>query len=1236
MKQISAEKIELLPVKVAPLVFSKSTITHKVPLGISCSEIVKRICPWPGVAVVVRVDGEVIAQKDWAALVPTASNDVQVRVVPQKGGGGKNPLSTILSIAVMIAAPYLSAAILGPGIIASTAAGAALISRGLSAVIGIAGKLLVNALAPPPKPTNAGLRSRNGAAESPTQFIEGATNLLPTLDTVIPIALGVNRMFPFKAARDYTETFNNDQFVRQLFTTGWGEEQEFESIKIGETDITEYTDYEIVYRADGDLHETTSLYTNDVFQNDYSVLLEASASPTVRTTQADVDEAIIDITFPRGLFGYNSNGKKISRSVTVTVRYSPTGAGTWTSADSFVVSAAQQEALRRSLRLVFPSNGTYDIEVDRTTADSSSDQIFDQVYLTSIKSVTHTAPVVLEGLNGLAIRIKGTAQLNGPLDQLNFIVKQKVLDYDNTASPPVWTRRVTSNPASLYRYALQCPANAKALADERIIITDLEEWHTYCEERGYTYNRIIDYDASLDDILRDIAAAGAASPDIVDGKRTVVVDREKDVITQIITPRNSWQFTGELIYPVLPHAWRVRFRNSDKGYQQDERIVYRDGYNEFGTGGNQAATEFEVLEYQSCDNADLAYKHGRRHFADAELRPENFTLMMWASHIEFRRGDRTVLEHDVPLVGVGDGRIKTVETSGGSPNLVTGFTIDDTVTIPSDTTYFVRIVLDDGTQLYKEIETTIGNMSEFQFVTPFPVADTPAPGNLCGFWEAGGELDVVVTRIESSDDLTARVTFQEYAQPGIANSETGDIPAWESKVTVPLAFVRPAPPALLNEQSDEAAMQINSDGSLTTRAIFTLDNPNDGNDIYVAVAIRETNMDQFRNATLLEAGPERVVITGLQDGTRYDIHIRYGRAGGVQLSAPLEINNYLFIGAGGVPDDIAVMTGTVTGLTGLLKWDKAQDIDFSHYELRYSPLTDGATWETSTLLEEFCYENRLTVAYAPGTYFVKTIDLSGNESANAAEFITTDPGFTQNLAKLIDETDQSPLFPGTKDNVQLDVDGLVLIDESAVGYYYLSEIIDQLGVFTSFVRSSIQANGAQVDEMDTNNVFTMTDVFGVEDVFGLTANSWAVTLEYQDTLLDPNGSPAGWDGVWKTFLTGNSEYWGKKFRLKFESFETNITPKVTFLQIRAEMPDRIERGKDLSVTGSGVTITYDPAFKDDPALTILIKNQESDDKIEFSAKDAGGFTFKVYNVTAAGYVTRTYDYIASSFGRDNT
>ena len=177
--------------------------------------------------------------------VPKDGHTVTVRVIPQGGGGGgKNPLRTILTLAVVAASFYFA-----PGLGASLASsfGAAgagstvfgsLTYQGLAgALLTVGGTLLVNAIAPIRPPSLSGL-SGSGNRESPTLFIEGARNAARPFGTV-PIVLGKHRHVPPLGVTNYTEVKNGDSFLKMLVVWGYGP-LKIENVKIGDTPIANF------------------------------------------------------------------------------------------------------------------------------------------------------------------------------------------------------------------------------------------------------------------------------------------------------------------------------------------------------------------------------------------------------------------------------------------------------------------------------------------------------------------------------------------------------------------------------------------------------------------------------------------------------------------------------------------------------------------------------------------------------------------------------------------------------------------------------------------------------------------------------------------------------------------------------------------------------------------------------------------------------------------------------------
>lgn len=1314
---------------------------------------------------VVTHNGKIIECEQWEVTKVKNHDLVGLNFIPMGGGGGKNlgqlAVMVALTVATIYTAGMASAAwgayggAMAAGAAGITTAAGAFISTSallgyavgytaLTIGIGMLGSMAMNALASTPKQSGRA----NNLAESTTSFIEGARNAMDKYG-IIPVNLGTNRMYPKLAATIYTESAGKNQYSRQLFTYGYGKLLVADR-KFGETDVSDFDEVEFEDKLDGNLNTGVGLYSNDVYQQDYNVLLSKEVGYVLRTTQTNTDEVEIDITF-QGLCKYNDSGARGNATVEFEVQYAPTGTDNWSigasgtqivnsqtltedlsktldsnhhkarndivtntfivmslynglvytqkvsyqvkngekwpslSNDEVVlgyirgetrsnhnltyvdnhaaltpkyinsvndfpvtvntsdksnviinvgsgtikgvagnlkVTASTAQSLRKSKRIKFPTRGQYDIRIRRLTNDSTDDKLIDKAYLTAIRSIEHVNPVNFADISGTAMRIKATDQLSGAVDSYNAIVSTYVKSYNPTTEQ--WDDDViSSNPADIFRYVLQSPAFAKALPDERIDLDKLAEWWVYCDSMNLTYDRVIDYETSIDDVLNDICAAGLATLSKVDNIYSVIIDNERPIVKGMVTPRNSWDYKGNITYPDLPHALRVEFRNADAGYETDERIVYADGYDESN------ATLYERLQFMSCTDADLAYWYGRRYFATALLQPETHTFKMDFEHMTFNRGDRITLVNDVILVGVGQGRIKELITAN---NQVTGFVIDDELNIPSDVNNLaVRIRDNDVTQgyTYYLLEGVEGVTNEFTFATPIAVNNAPAVDSLCAFVEDGKELDLIITGIKPNKDQSATITAIDYAPDRF--NPVGDIPEWQSNITISTDFYKPHAPVLMSDvQTDESVMIKNSDGSLTSVAVVQLLNRNEDN-VNVIVNVRKRDTTEWYVPSLLKKDPNELIITGLQDGEFYDFEIRYQRQSGLMLmSDPLTLTDIQFIGGSTIPADVQNFRVTVTNGLGLFEWSPSEDIDLSHYIIRYSADTENVTWEGSQITMDKITSTSITNVIHKGMYLIKAIDMLGNESENASTITVTDEGAYRNLDQ---ETIQDPTWGGSKTNITV-TSGQIRLTNPNIneGFYYFTPATIDLGAvyevsLSANVKAVVEKRNKVRDIDYIRNVLTGIRDFGA----GINSNAdWSVEL--QMNLSNDNST---WSG-WQPFIASQMRFRAVKFRLRLYSASVYITPNVSIARVYIDMPDRYESGEDITMTSAstGGVITYNQAFRNNPSVNITVQNGAVDDKIEFVTKNNKGFTFKVFNATLNTYVTRTFDYIAAGYGRE--
>ena len=180
-----------------------------------------------------------------------------------------------------------------------------------------------------------------------------------------------------------------------------------------------------------------------------------------------------------------------------------------------------------------------------------------------------------------------------------------------TATPTGWKEEPTNNPASLFRYVLQHTANAFPVSDSELDLIKLQEWYDFCNTTNssngrpkLTYNNVLTNTQNLMEILRDICAAGMASPTFINGKWSVVIDTARPYTVQHFTPHNSWGFESTKILARVPHAFRVSFPNETLAYQVTETIIYDWGYGETAgyevtAGSFIVGQEYKITKYDA-------------------------------------------------------------------------------------------------------------------------------------------------------------------------------------------------------------------------------------------------------------------------------------------------------------------------------------------------------------------------------------------------------------------------------------------------------------------------------------------------------------------------------------------------------------------------------------------------------------------------------------------------------------
>lgn len=688
--------------------------------------------------------------------------------------------------------------------------------------------------------------------------------------------------------------------------------------------------------------------------------------------------SIISTTDMRGSAGFTITGANLTSSgMNVTI-----SAGDFQRASDIAV-VYKQVKLKTAFtdnRTILVPTGRWEVRVIRTTT-STTDEVNNKLYyyealVLAVTGFNNTKPLnIPKPLAMTAIRVRASNQLNGNVEGFTGICTSICKDWTGTA----WVERPTRNPASLFRYVLQHPANAQAVADADIDLAALASWHTYCADvnNQFMCDMLVVDQRSILEVLRDIAACGRASPALRDGKWTVIVDRPNTLISQYFTPANSWGFEGQRAYPKLPHAFRVQFNNSERSWIADEMIVYNDGY----SASN--ATLFEALSFPGVTTKRAIYKHARFHLAQLKLRPETYTLNVDIEHLICQRGDRVKVTHDVPMWGLDSGRIKEYVSS-------TNIILSEPLQMDNGVQYTIRIRLADGSSITRTIaaKSTPGLYTDIT-LTAAITSTQGAPGNLFMVGTLNAEsVDCLVLSVEPQENMTARLTLVDYA-PDVYDSDTEVIPEFDSQITQPQDLsqnIITQVPTIRSLVSDESVMEVLANGSYSYRISVSYSVPPK---LPAGVSFIEGQIIEngsYSTGRWLSGGTvkngQAFFFSDVQQGTAYRMRLRLVSTDG-RFGRWVETAAHTVIGRSTPPQGVADFALSVVGNKVLLNWSANPEIDILDYEVR----TSDTGWGTAGFLARISatvLEVEPAVAGTARSWFIKARDSAGLYSAASA------------------------------------------------------------------------------------------------------------------------------------------------------------------------------------------------------------------------------------------------------------
>lgn len=479
------------------------------------------------------VNGAPVLRADWDKR-PAHGDIVAFVTLPQGGGGGSNPLSAVLQVALMVALPGIGSGIIGALDIAS----GSLLAGAIQVGIGLAGSALVNALIPPPRPPSTQQQAAL-AAPSPTYSLNAQGNAA-RLGASIPVQYGRHIAYPDFAAEPYAEFVGNEQYLYQLFALGQGE-YSIEAIRIEDTPIASFEDitYEVI--APGG---TVKLFPANVVSSievaGQEALTNTPLGPfVVNASGTRANYVGIDVVCPKGLYYANDSGAMDARSVSFSVEAqsvddSGAGYGGWATLGVETIAAATNTAQRKSYKYAV-TEARYQVRLTRLDAKDTSARAGHDLNWTGARAYLPGSQQY-GGMTLIAMRMKASNNLSQAASRRVNVIATRMLPSWNPTTGwgmPVATRSIAWAAADV----LRAQYGAK-ISDAYIDLAQLYVLDQIWQARGDTFDARFDNTMTVWEALTQIARCGRAKPYQQGGIVHFVRDQAQTVPVAMFSHRN--------------------------------------------------------------------------------------------------------------------------------------------------------------------------------------------------------------------------------------------------------------------------------------------------------------------------------------------------------------------------------------------------------------------------------------------------------------------------------------------------------------------------------------------------------------------------------------------------------------------------------------------------------------------------------------------------------------------------
>ena len=341
-----------------------------------------------------------------------------------------------------------------------------------------------------------------------------------------------------------------------------------------------------------------------------------------------------------------------------------------------------------------------------------------------------------------------------------------------------------------------------------------------------------------------------------------------------------------------------------------------------------------------------------------------------------------------------------------------------------------------------------------------------------------------------------------------------------------------------------------------------------------------------------------------------------------------------------------------------LHWPQSVDLDVrlgGQIRIRHTPLIGAsATWGKSNDIVPASAGSttRKIVPLLEGTYFIRAVDSSGNQSAGVASVVVDLPEPQDALLiQSYREDLDTPPFQGTFTNMFYTADegGIALAatgliddvedwddlnnidfygDTVGSGEYQFANTLDLSGVYDVDLRSVLQTRAFEPQnawDFRPDLIDLWDDIDG-EDLGSVNSN-----MQVRVTQDDPSATPT-W-GLWQPFTNGTTRGRGFQFKVAATSSNASENLVVEQLGVITQFQRRTEIQTGLTSGAATYSVTFPKAFYAVPSVGITAQDMDSGDYFVVSNVTRTGFDVS-FKDSGATLVSRTFDYQAVGHGRE--